>query len=91
VYAALTQCRVDADISSLRSAIVGASPLPPSVRKDFESHTGIALCEGYGLTEATAASARSFPDLPRPGSVGQRLPYQRAKRSASTTAATGTT
>jgi fatty-acyl-CoA synthase len=48
VYAALTQCPVDADISSLWSAIVGASPLPPSVRKDFESHTGIALCEGYG-------------------------------------------
>ena len=79
VYAALIQCPIDADISSLRSAIVGASPLPPSVRKDFESHTGIALCEGYGPTEATAASARSFPDLPRPGSVGQRLPYQRAK------------
>jgi fatty-acyl-CoA synthase len=79
VHAALTQCPVDADISSQRSAVGGASPLPPSVRKDFESHTGIALCEGYGPTEATAASARSFPDLPRPGSVGQRLPYQRAK------------
>jgi fatty-acyl-CoA synthase len=63
----------------MRMAIVGASTLPDSVRHDFESHTGITLVEGYGLTEATCASARSFPDHPRPGSVGQRMPYQRLK------------
>src|SRR4029453_4720536 len=33
-------------------------------------------CEGNGLTEATCASARSWPDAPRPGTLGQRLPYQ---------------
>lgn len=77
VYAVLAQCPVDADVSSMKIAIVGASALPPAVRKDFESATGITLVEGYGLTEATCASARSFPDHPRPGSVGQRLPYQR--------------
>jgi fatty-acyl-CoA synthase len=79
VYATLAQVPVDADISSLRFAIVGASPLPASVRAEFERRTGIRLVEGYGLTEATCASARSFPDAPRPGSVGQRLPYQRVK------------
>ena len=79
VYAALTQHPVDADISSLRLAIVGASPLPPAVRDGFHAHTGVTLMEGYGLTEATCASARTFPDAPRPGSVGQRLPYQRMK------------
>jgi fatty-acyl-CoA synthase len=79
VYAVLAQRPVDADISSMRMAIVGASTLPDSVRHDFESHTGITLVEGYGLTEATCASARSFPDHPRPGSVGQRMPYQRLK------------
>ncbi|MET9629566.1 AMP-binding protein [Lentzea sp. NPDC006480] len=76
VYAVLAQCPVNADISSFRFAMVGAAPLPPAVRKAFESHTGVPLVEGYGLTEATCASARSFPDAPRPGSVGQRLPYQ---------------
>lgn len=76
VYAVLAQCPIDADISSMRIAVVGASALPPAVRKDFESHTGITLVEGYGLTEATCASARSFGQYPRPGSVGQRLPYQ---------------
>ncbi|TWP49463.1 acyl-CoA synthetase [Lentzea tibetensis] len=79
VYATLALAPVDADISSLRFAMVGASPLPAAVRANFESHTGVPLLEGYGLTEATCASARSFPDAPRPGSVGQRLPYQRMK------------
>ena len=79
VYAALAQIPVGADLSSLRFAVVGASPLSKAVREAFESRTGVRLVEGYGLTEATAASARSFPDHPRPGSVGQRLPYQRLR------------
>jgi acyl-coenzyme A synthetase/AMP-(fatty) acid ligase len=79
VYAVLAGCPVDADISSLRFAMVGASPLPAAVRDGFQAHTGINLVEGYGLTEATCASARTYPDAPRPGSVGQRLPYQQVK------------
>jgi fatty-acyl-CoA synthase len=79
VYSVLASCPVDADISSLRYALVGASALPAAVRKDFESHSGVPLVEGYGLTEGTCASVRSFPDHPRPGSVGQRLPYQQVK------------
>jgi fatty-acyl-CoA synthase len=76
VYAALADIPVDADISSLELPIVGAAPLPPAVGEAFEARTGIALCEGYGLTEGTCASARGWPDAPRPGAVGQRLPYQ---------------
>ncbi|WP_206793277.1 acyl-CoA synthetase [Amycolatopsis sp. MtRt-6] len=79
VYAVLAQCPVDADIASLRFAMVGASPLPAAVREGFQAHTGVTLVEGYGLTEATCASARSFPDVTRPGTVGQRLPYQRMR------------
>ncbi|MGI8332144.1 acyl-CoA synthetase [Actinomadura scrupuli] len=79
VYSVLARIPVDADISSLRFAAVGASPLPPAVRDSFQEHTGVPLYEGYGLTEATCASARSFPGDPRPGTVGQRLPYQRVK------------
>ncbi len=79
VYAALARIAVDADLSTMRFAVVGASPLPPAVREDFESRTGVPLVEGYGLTEATAASARSFPDHRRPGSVGQRMPYQKMR------------
>ena len=79
VYSVLASTSVDADISSLRFAVVGASPLPQAVRDGFESATGIQLVEGYGLTEATCVSALSFPDHPRPGSVGQRLPYQHVR------------
>jgi fatty-acyl-CoA synthase len=76
VYAVLAGCPVDADISTLRHAIVGASALPHGVRTSFEENTGVPLLEGYGLTEGTCASARSFLSAPRPGSVGKRLPYQ---------------
>ncbi|MEV0170168.1 AMP-binding protein [Streptomyces sp. NPDC050803] len=80
VYAVLAGCPVgDADLGSMRCAMVGASALPDGVRTSFETATGIPLIEGYGLTEATCASARGFLDLRRPGSVGQRLPYQRLR------------
>jgi fatty-acyl-CoA synthase len=79
VYSVLAQIPVDADISSLKLPIVGAAPLPPAVRDAFEARTGVALCEGYGLTEGTCASAASWPDAARAGTVGQRLPYQQAR------------
>ncbi|WP_028804940.1 acyl-CoA synthetase [Streptomyces sp. 142MFCol3.1] len=79
VYSVLAHVPVDADISSMRFAAVGASPLPPAVRESFEKHSGIPLCEGYGLTEATCASALGLPGHTRPGSVGRRLPYQQVK------------
>ena len=40
---------------------------------------GVELCEGYGLTEGTCASSRSWPSAPRPGSVGQRSPNSGAR------------
>jgi fatty-acyl-CoA synthase len=82
VYSVLAQVPVDADISSLKFPIVGAAPLPPAVRDAFEARTRVALCEGYGLTEGTCASAFTWPDAVRPGTVGQRLPYQEARTVA---------
>ncbi|MCG8914512.1 acyl-CoA synthetase [Actinokineospora sp. PR83] len=79
VYAVLAQVPVDARIDSMVCAVVGAAALPDAVRTGFERHTGVPLLEGYGLTEATCASVRGFVDARRPGSVGQRLPYQRVK------------
>jgi fatty-acyl-CoA synthase len=66
VYAVLAHVPVDADISSLKMPIVGAAPLPPAVARGLTARTGLALCEGYGLTEGTCASAVSWPDAPRP-------------------------
>jgi fatty-acyl-CoA synthase len=79
VYSVLAEVPVDADISSLRLPIVGAAPLPPAVARAFEAHTGVALCEGYGLTEGTCASAFSWPGEPREATAGQRLPYQEVR------------
>jgi fatty-acyl-CoA synthase len=79
VYGTLAQVAVDADISTLRVPIVGASPLPASVREDFAAHTGLRLLEGYGLTEATCATTWTRPGQERPGSVGRVLPGQQIK------------
>jgi fatty-acyl-CoA synthase len=79
VYATLAQVPVDAGIATLRLPIVGASPLPASVREDFARHTGRRLLEGYGLTEATCASTWTRPGEERPGSVGRALPGQQIK------------
>ena len=79
VYGTLAQVPVDADISSLRLPIVGAAPLPASVREDFAAHTGRRLLEGYGLTEATCVSTWTRPGEERPGSVGRVLPGQQVK------------
>ena len=79
VYGTLAQVPVDADISSLRVPIVGAAPLPSSVREAFARHTGLHLLEGYGLTEATCASTWTRPGEERPGSVGRVLPGQQIK------------
>ena len=79
VYATLAQVPVDADIRSLRVPIVGAAPLPSSVREAFAAHTGRHLLEGYGLTEATCASTWTRPGEERPGSVGRVLPGQQIK------------
>ena len=79
VYGTLAQVPVDADISSLRVPIVGAAPLPASVREAFAAHTGLHLLEGYGLTEATCASTWTRPGEERPGSVGRALPGQQVR------------
>ena len=79
VYGTLAQVPVDADIGTLRLPIVGASPLPASVREDFARHTGRRLLEGYGLTEATCASTWTRPGEERTGSVGRVLPGQQVK------------
>lgn len=77
VYAALVN--VDPagnDIGSLRHAISGAAPLPPEVLRRFEALTGVAIAEGYGLTESSCVTTGNpLEGEKRAGSVGIRLPY----------------
>jgi len=79
VYRTLADVPVDAGIGTLRLPIVGAAPLPSSVREAFAAHTGRCLLEGYGLTEATCATTFTRPGEERPGSVGRVLAGQQIK------------
>jgi fatty-acyl-CoA synthase len=68
------------DLSSLRYAICGASPMPMEVFRKFERISGVKILEGYGLTEGTCVSCLNPKDGERRvGSIGFRLPYQSMK------------
>lgn len=81
VYARLLEGgHQDRDLSSLKDAICGAAPMPTGVFQAFQKATGVRIQEGYGLTEATCASACNPKDGERRvGSIGLRLPYQEMK------------
>jgi fatty-acyl-CoA synthase/long-chain acyl-CoA synthetase len=77
---ALMQRPVDADISSVHNAFSGSAPMPMELFNRFESATGMAVIEGYGLTEATCLVSCNPPTGEKKiGSVGVPLPYTDVK------------
>ncbi len=70
----------DADISSVRIAITGGSPLPLEPARQFEERFGIGVHEVYGMTE-TCGNGVVTPRHTRrvPGSSGLRTPYTQVK------------
>lgn len=82
---ALMHRKVDADISTLRIAFCGSSPLPLELYRRFEEAVNaekgptdvkLSICEGYGLTEATCLVSINPPDgEKRVGSIGIPFPY----------------
>ena len=73
---ALMQRKVDADISSLKLAFCGSSPLPIELYKRFEEAAGVTIVEGYGLTECTCLVSINPPSGEKKiGSVGLAFPY----------------
>ncbi|MEM9497715.1 MAG: acyl-CoA synthetase [Pseudomonadota bacterium] len=78
--AALMQRTVDADISTVKNAFSGSAPMPLELFKRFEAATGMAVIEGYGLTEATClVSCNPSHGIKKVGSVGVPLPYTDVK------------
>jgi long-chain acyl-CoA synthetase len=53
----------------------GAAPLAPELARRFTSLTGILVCQGYGMTEASPVTHIGYldPKLYRPESIGQPL------------------
>ncbi len=63
------------DLSSLRTVVVGAAPLPLELADEWERRTGSAIVEGYGMTETAAGIVIQRPGEPRrPGSCGRPYP-----------------
>ncbi|UVE16844.1 acyl-CoA synthetase [Pseudomonas sp. LS44] len=81
IYAGLLQVPSDGhDLSSLRYALCGATPMPVELIRQFETKTGVKIIEGYGLTEGTCGSCGNPPaGERRAGSIGIRMPYCEVK------------
>ncbi|MGR3793614.1 acyl-CoA synthetase [Vannielia sp. SX4] len=77
---ALMQRPVNADVSSVKTAFSGSSPLPVELFNRFEKATGVEVVEGYGLTECTCLVACNPPSGEKKiGSVGLPFPYTEVK------------
>jgi long-chain acyl-CoA synthetase len=59
--------------STLRWVKSGAAPLAPELARRFTALTGVLVCQGYGMTEASPVTHLGYldPTLYRPESIGQ--------------------
>lgn len=57
----------------LRWVKSGAAPLAPELARRFTALTGVPICQGYGMTEASPVTHLGYiqPELYRPESIGQ--------------------
>jgi long-chain acyl-CoA synthetase len=63
--------RADYDTSALRMCVSGGAALPVEVLRGFEEAFGVAVLEGYGLSETSPIASFNHPDRERkPGSIG---------------------
>ncbi len=66
----------DADLSSLRTAVVGGAPMPVALLETWQER-GVEIVQGYGLTEA-APNVLSLPPedaVRKAGSAGKPYPF----------------
>ena len=82
IYAMLTSMpeAETADTSSLRLVVCGAAPMPAELIARVEDVLGVALVEGYGLSEGSCASTLNpYDGVRKPGTVGLPLPGQEVR------------
>lgn len=72
--------RGSANISSVKLALTGGSPLPSELAQQFEDATGLPVRNILGMTESAGLLSIGPALAPRvPGSTGLRLPYSEVK------------
>ena len=80
ILATLSNTPVDADISRIRIAYTGGSPLPSELAAQFEARTDIPVRNILGMTESAGLISIEPSAAPRvPGSTGLRLPYSEVR------------
>jgi len=57
----------DADISTLRTAVVGGSACPPALMRAFEERYGVRICHAWGMTETSPLASVSIPPVEATG------------------------
>jgi fatty-acyl-CoA synthase len=64
------------DLSSLRCAVVGGAPMPEALLREWQER-GVAIVQGYGLTEAAPNVLCLPPEdaVRKQGSAGKPYPY----------------
>ena len=63
--------REGADTGALRLCVSGGSAMPVELLRAFEQEFGVAILEGYGLSETSPVASFNHPDRERkPGSIG---------------------
>ena len=60
--------------AKVRLALTGAAAMPEEAARAFQGRSGLALLEGYGLTEASPVVTTTMGTSPRVGSIGRVLP-----------------
>lgn len=82
ILAGLCNLPIDADISRIRVAYTGGSPLPTELAARFEGATGIAVRNILGMTECAGLVSIEPFHAPRvPGSAGLRMPFSEVRLS----------
>jgi 4-coumarate--CoA ligase len=57
------------DLSSIRDVLCGAAPLSQDLRKRFNQRYGVAIREGWGMTEVVCGGIQTPISLVRKGYV----------------------
>jgi long-chain acyl-CoA synthetase len=74
IYNVLSRMGEPEDMSGMKYLVSGGASLPEKVARQFYEKYGIAILEGYGLSEASPVVAVNPPLKPKYCSIGKALP-----------------